>query len=168
TDGLPALALGVAPPDPDIMQRPPRDPKESVFSWDVKSFILRAVLIESPLFLFIFFHDLKDITHARTEVFFLFVMVELVIALNCRSLVHSVFKAPPHKWLVIALVWEVVLIAVLIQIPAVRESFGINVPSLSDLGLITALGLVVFVIIEATKAFLRRQTAGQASDKVRG
>jgi Ca2+-transporting ATPase len=158
TDGLPALALGVAPPDPDIMQRPPRDPKESVFSWDVKSFILRAVLIESPLFLFIFFHDLGDIAHARTEVFFLFVVVELVIALNCRSLVHSVFKAPPHKWLVIALAWEVVLIAVLVQIPAVRESFGINVPSFADMGLITALGLVVFVIIEATKAFLRRRT----------
>jgi len=162
TDGLPALALGISPPDPDIMQRPPRDPKESVFSWDVKSFILRAVLIESPLFLFVFFRDLEDIAHARTEVFFLFVIVELVIALNCRSLVHSVFKAPPHKWLVIALAWEVVLIAGLIQIPAVRESFGINIPTLSDMAFITALGVAVFVIIEATKAFLRRRSGVQA------
>ncbi|MDH4163100.1 MAG: cation-translocating P-type ATPase, partial [Nitrospirota bacterium] len=159
TDGLPALALGVAPPDPDLMQRPPRDPKESVFSWDVKSFILRAVLIESPLFLFIFFHDLGDITHARTEVFFLFIVVELVIALNCRSLVHSVFKAPPHKWLVIALFWEIVLIVGLIQVPAVRESFGINIPSMRDMGIISALGIVVFVIIEVTKGWLRRRAA---------
>jgi len=157
TDGLPALALGVAPPEPDIMKRPPRDPKESVFSWDVKSFILRAVLIESPLFLFVFFHDLHDITHARTEVFFLFIIVELVIALNCRSLVHSIFKAPPHKWLVIALVWEIALIVVLIQIPAVQDAFGITKPSLSDLAMIAVFGLVVFAIIEATKVILRKK-----------
>lgn len=157
TDGLPALALGVAPPDPDIMQRPPRHPKESVFSWDVKAFILRAVLIESPFFFLLFFHELKDITHARTEIFFLFVVIELVIALNCRSLIHSIFKVPPHKWLLIALAWEIVLIAVLIQIPSVREAFGIMKPSFSDISIIVVFGLVVFATIEVTKVILRKK-----------
>jgi len=32
TDGLPALALGVDPKAPDIMQRPPRSPDEGVFT----------------------------------------------------------------------------------------------------------------------------------------
>jgi Ca2+-transporting ATPase len=32
TDGLPALALGVDPPDPDVMRRPPRPPGESIFA----------------------------------------------------------------------------------------------------------------------------------------
>lgn len=157
TDGLPALALGVAPPDPGIMQRPPRNPRESIFGWDVKSFILRAVLIEVPFFYFIWFHGLGDITHARTEIFFLFIIIELVIALNCRSLIFSVFKAPPHKWLLIALAWELALIAVLVQVPAVRETFGIQKPSFSDLTIIFAFGLVVFAIIEATKVILRRK-----------
>ncbi|MEF9437318.1 MAG: cation-translocating P-type ATPase, partial [Candidatus Mariimomonas ferrooxydans] len=157
TDGLPALALGVAPPDPDIMTRPPRNPQESVFSWDVKSFIIRAVIIESPFFLYLFLRDLSDLTHARTQVFFLFIIIEFVIALNCRSLIYSVFKAPPHKWLLIALAWEVALIAVLIQIPFVREAFGIMKPAFSDLSVILGFGVIVFTIIEVTKVFLRKK-----------
>jgi Ca2+-transporting ATPase len=158
TDGLPALALGVSPPDPDIMKRPPRDPKESIFGWDVKSFILRAILIECPFFYFIFFHKLSsDITQARTEVFFLFIIIELVVALNCRSLIYSIFKVPPHKWLVIALIWELVLITVLIQIPSVRDAFGIIKPSFGDLTIIISFGVIVFVLIEITKVILRRR-----------
>ncbi len=166
TDGLPALALGVAPPDPDIMRRPPRDPRESIFGWDVKSFILRAVIIEVPFFYYIFFHMLGDITHARTEIFFLFIIVQFVIALNCRSLIYSVFKAPPHKWLLIAIAWEVALIAVLIQIPSVREAFGIMKPSFSDLAIIVAFGIVIFATIEATKVILRKKvTVGRKMAK---
>jgi len=161
TDGLPALALGVAPPDPGIMQRPPRNPKESIFGWDVKSFILRAVLIEVPFFYIIWFHGLGDIVHDRTQVFFLFIIIELVVALNCRSLIYSVFKAPPHKWLLLAIGWELLLITVLVQIPAVRDAFGIHKPSLSDLGIIVAFGLAVFAIIEATKVILRRSALGR-------
>ncbi len=157
TDGLPALALGVSPPDPDIMKRPPRDPKASVFGWDVKSFVLRAVLIECPFFYLLFFHELSDITHARTEIFFLFIIIELVVALNCRSLIYSIFKVPPHKWLLIALAWEIVLITVLIQIPSVREAFGIMKPSFSDMAIILGFGLVVFAIIEGTKVILRKK-----------
>lgn len=157
TDGLPALALGVAPPDPDIMKRPPRNPKESVFSWDVRAFILLALVIEIPFFYFLFFHELTDLIHARTEIFFLFIIIELIIALNFRSLRYSIFKAPPHKWLIIAIVWEIILIAALIQFPSVRDSFGIIKPSASDLGIILGFGFFVFVSMEAIKAFLRRK-----------
>jgi len=157
TDGLPALALGVSPPDPDIMKRPPRGPKESIFGWDVKSFILRAVLIECPFFYILFFSKLTDITYARTDIFFLFIIIEMVVALNCRSLIYSIFKVPPHKWLVIALIWELVLITILIQIPSVREAFGITKPSFSDLTIIISFGVVVFVLIEITKVILRRR-----------
>ena len=159
TDGLPALALGVAPPDPDLMQRPPRDPKESVFSWDVRAFILLALFIEIPFFFFLFYHELYDITHARTETFFLFIIIELIIALNFRSMRYSIFKAPPHKWLLLALVWEFALIAFLVQFPSVRDAFGIIKPSVSDLGIIIGFGVIVFISMEVVKAVLRRKMA---------
>lgn len=157
TDGLPALALGVAPPDPDLMQRPPRDPNESVFSWDVKAFILLALFIEIPFFFFLFYHELYDMTHARTETFFLFIIIELIIALNFRSMRYSIFKAPPHKWLLLALLWEFALIAFLVQFPSMRDSFGIIKPSASDLGIIIGFGIVVFISMEVVKAVLRKK-----------
>jgi Ca2+-transporting ATPase len=155
TDGLPALALGVAPPDKDIMQRPPRDPRASVFGWDVTSFILRAVIVECPFFFLVFYFTRHDIVHARTAVFFLFIIVEFVVAINCRSLIFSMFQAPPHKWLLLALGWELVLVAVLVHIPAVRTAFGIRLPSLPDLGIMIGFGLLVMLIIEGTKIALR-------------
>ena len=159
TDGLPALALGVAPPDPDIMQRPPRDPKESVFSWDVRAFILLALFIEIPFFFFLFYHELGDMAHARTEQFFLFIIIELIIALNFRSMRYSVFKLPPHMWLVISIISQFILTAVLIQIPSIRDAFGIIKPSASDLGIIIGFGVVVFISMEVVKAVLRKKMA---------
>jgi Ca2+-transporting ATPase len=157
TDGLPALALGISPPDPDIMERPPRNPKESVFSWDVRAFILLALVVEIPFFFYLFYNQLSDITHARTETFFLFIIIELIIALNFRSMRYSVFKSPPHMWLVLSILSQIILTAVLIQIPSIRDSFGIIKPSTSDIGIILAFGVIVFISMEVIKAILRRK-----------
>jgi Ca2+-transporting ATPase len=158
TDGLPALALGVAPPDADIMKRPPRDPSESVFSKEVRTFILLAVLIEFPAFVWMWAVSVHDMELARTRMFFMFIIIELAIAMNFRSMRYSLLKAPPHKWLVLALFWEIVLIAVLMQFPAVRESFGVGMPAVRDIALLLGFGAVIFVVMEAVKLVLRRRT----------
>jgi Ca2+-transporting ATPase len=157
TDGLPALALGIAPPDPDIMKRPPRNPKESVFSREVMLFILLALLIESPFFLFLFFHDLGHITQARTEIFFLFIIIELIIALNFRSMRYSIFKLGPHKWLVLAILSQLVLTAAIIWFPSIQNAFGIEKPAWPMLALIFGFGIVVFISMELIKLYIRRK-----------
>ncbi len=155
TDGLPALALGVAPPDRDIMQRPPPDPKESMFSKDVRTLVLLGVLIECPIFLWVYFSHDGSIEVARTKIFLLFVFVELIIAISFRSLRYSVFQAPPHKWLIIAIVWELLLFVGLIHIPAVREAFGIVLPSAADVLMVLLVSAVVLVAIESAKFALK-------------
>ena len=159
TDGLPALALGLAPPDRDIMQRPPRDPTESIFSRDVRLLVLLGVLIECPIFLWIYFDNYADIEVARTKIFLLFVFVELIISMSFRSLRYNLFQAPPHKWLLLAIAWELMLLGVLIQFPVVRETFGIRMPTWPDLGMALAVSALVVFTIEVTKAYLRKRTA---------
>jgi Ca2+-transporting ATPase len=158
TDGLPALALGVAPPEPDIMQRPPRDPRESVFSWDVKAFILLALFLEVPCFYLFFFWKIDDIVQARTITFFLFIIVEFIIALNFRSLRYSVFELAPHRSLILAVVGQVLLTLGLVRVPAVRDAFGITQPSALELSLIAGFGTVVFLAMEVVKALVRART----------
>ena len=165
TDGLPALALGLAPPDPDIMDRPPRNPRESVFSADVKAYILIALFIETPFFYFLFFHDFADIARARTEIFFLFIIIELVIALNFRSLRFSVFKVPPHRALILAILSQVILVAVLIQFPTIRNSFGILQPTLPMIGMILGFSGFVFLAMEAVKRVMRKRMARPVGDR---
>jgi Ca2+-transporting ATPase len=139
------------------MERPPRNPRESVFTWDVKTFILLALVVETPFFYFIFFHDLAHIAQARTEIFFLFIIVELALALNFRSLRFSAFKVPPHRWLILAVLSQLVLAAVIIQLPSVRNSFGVTIPTLSQIGLIVLFSAVVFLSMEIIKAALRKK-----------
>jgi Ca2+-transporting ATPase len=157
TDGLPALALGIAPPDPDIMQRPPRDPRERVFTRDMLVFILLALLIEVPLFLFLFLSGRDDLPRVRTQIFFLFIIAELTISLSFRSLRYGILQAPPHKWLLLAIFWELALVFGLVRIPAVREAFGILTPTAADLGVIAGFSIVVLLSMELAKSVLARR-----------
>ena len=128
-----------------------------MFSPDVRTLILMAVLIECPIFLWVFFQSQPDMELARTRIFFMFVFIELIIAINFRSLRYSLIQAPPHKWLLLAIFWELVLIFVLMQFPGVLSAFGITMPSVADLLMILGLGFGIVIVIEIAKAVFRKK-----------
>ncbi len=96
TDGLPAMALGVDPADPDIMYRKPRHPKESIFAHGLaRRIAVRGTLIcLSTLLVFIigFYLGDKDLFLARTMALTTLVFCQLFHVFDCRSERYSIFE----------------------------------------------------------------------------
>ncbi|MEM2473426.1 MAG: cation-translocating P-type ATPase [Candidatus Bathyarchaeia archaeon] len=158
TDGLPAIALGVGPPDPDLMQRPPRNPKESIFTKDVKYFlaifpvILSVILL--GLFLTSFFAHNESL--ARTRLFLAFVFFELTVALSSRSLKYSIIKVKPDKFLSLAVLITTIQTILLIIIPVTRQAFKIIYPNLMDIIIIVLLCGITMIFMETLKYVLNK------------
>ncbi|MEM2567990.1 MAG: cation-translocating P-type ATPase [Candidatus Bathyarchaeia archaeon] len=120
TDGGPALALTMDPPDKDIMKRPPRNPKEGILHGRLASIIVTFILqfvLTGGLFYWQFYMlpgstDLTTIegqmklAQARTMAFIRATLQELFVVWNCRSERRSVWRmgreAFNNKFLVIA------------------------------------------------------------------
>jgi len=123
TDGLPALALGIDPSDPEIMQRPPRKPNENLLSANI---IKRMVLVSITMMigtLAIFKVYLPDLRYAQTMAFSTLVMFQMFNVLNCRSETHSLFRVGifsnilSNIYLLIAIVISVLLQLLVIYSP---------------------------------------------------
>ena len=93
TDGAPALALGVDPPDPDLMERPPRDPKEGILN-GMWRFFVAAFILQTLGTISIFYYALQEysLAEARTMAFTTAVFFELAAVFNCRSERYNPFK----------------------------------------------------------------------------
>ncbi|MEM3004084.1 MAG: cation-translocating P-type ATPase [Candidatus Bathyarchaeia archaeon] len=165
TDGAPALALGISPPDPDVMKRPPRNPKETLLDKEVKTTLTVIPLTLSPLLLLIFIEDLAfGVEEARTTLFLVFVFFELMVALNCRSLTHSIFKVKPHTLLILAVLSSAAPTLAILLIPQVRIAFGMVIPSFIDILYAAGLSILPLILFEASKAMLaKRKATGQRS-----
>jgi Ca2+-transporting ATPase len=86
TDALPAIALGVDSPEKDIMKKPPRDTKKSIFK-ELIGFSLVAGSINALISLYLYFNYLNTVSieHLRTVIFTTAVMFELFLVFSVRS-----------------------------------------------------------------------------------
>jgi P-type Ca2+ transporter type 2C len=167
TDGLPAIALGVDPGDPDLMERQPRKPNESIFSKDVKTYLSIMPIIMAALLLVAFFSHQPwmgsfQLLEARTQLLTAMIVMELVVALCMRSLKYSVFKVGlfKNKWLWIAILSSFALQLVILYVPGLQSLFDVHVPELIDWAIAALFGAIVFATIEIGKYIaLRRKNA---------
>ena len=160
TDGFPALALGVEPPEEGIMTRKPRDPKESIFAEGRGRGIVEAGLLMSILVLAGFYFFGGSGRHATTLAFSLLVFVQLAHTINCRSEKKSIFEIGifSNKYLVGAVLLSVVLQLSIVYIPVLQPLFKTVPLTGGDWILILVLSSLIVIVGELKKRIAQWNT----------
>jgi Ca2+-transporting ATPase len=162
TDGLPALALGVDPVDPNIMERPPRKPDEPVITGARAWLIgLQGVLITTcslAAFLFVLLYEKEGIDRARTAALATLACSQLFHAFNCRSMRESLFKLKvlSNPQLVYATGLSFLLQMAVIYVPFLQPVFKTQAMSAIDLGMIIVFSSLPLWVMELVKALNRK------------
>jgi P-type Ca2+ transporter type 2C len=142
TDGLPAMALSLEPPESDVMQKKPRGRNESIFSdglW--AKIVLRGILIglctiiSFSMTLVLFEGDRRL---GRTVALCTLVMSQLFHVFECRSERNSVFKIGffTNIYLVFAVMSSLIMLTVVVYLPTFQNIFATE-----------SLGLVQWLIV---------------------
>lgn len=160
TDGLPALALAVDPPERDLMRRPPRNPRAGIFSRRVVILMLAggvwSAIANLGLFAWARARQLP-LNECMTLVFVSLCLVEFFKAFCFRSDRHSVFRRPlANRWLNLAILWELLLLAGVIYLPFLQKPFGtISIP-LTVWPVLLGVAVTIIPVLEAVKWAIRQ------------
>ncbi|MBK8824095.1 MAG: cation-translocating P-type ATPase [Anaerolineales bacterium] len=160
TDGLPALALSVDPPEKDLMKRKPRDPRTGIFTRPVVTLMVLGGLWSTMINLGLFTWALnsgRGQEEAMTMTFVSLVLIQFFKAYNFRSDRHSVLNKPfENKWLNLAVGWEMVLLVLIIYVPFLHEAFSTYALPLMDWLIVIVLSVTIVPVLEIAKWFERR------------
>lgn len=137
TDGLPALALGVDPPEGNVMSRPPRAPKENIFGRGLWLKILSRGFIIGVTSLIIFALTLlnsKNLVYAQSMALTTLIMTQLVYVFECRSEYMPVWEKnlAGNFFLVAAVSTSIILLLLILYTPLLHELFGTTPLSAED------------------------------------
>lgn len=156
TDSLPAIALGLEPPEKNIMNRPPRDAKKSIFADGLMGRIVIEGFMIGMFTIFAFFIGNKyyGIEVARTMAFISLGMLELIHSFNVKS-EESIFKVGlfENKYLLGAFVLGTVLQVGIICVPSLAEIFKLTQLNTTQWLIIVAISVAPVIIIEIQKKF---------------
>lgn len=156
TDSLPAIALGLEPPEKDIMNRPPRDSRKSIFADGLMGKIVVEGFMIGMFTILAFFigNRYYGIEVARTMAFISLGMLELIHSFNVKS-EESIFKVGlfENKYLLGAFVFGTVLQLGIIFVPSLAEIFKLTQLNTTQWLITIAISIAPIIIVEIQKKF---------------
>ncbi|HET7707638.1 MAG TPA: cation-translocating P-type ATPase [Thermoanaerobaculia bacterium] len=165
TDGPPALALGVDPPEDDLMSRPPRPVGEGVLTRRMWRGIIFVGVVMAAGTLFVvdaslpggFIPGTGTLPYAQTMAFTTLMLFQIFNVVNARSDVQSAFVHLFTNWrLWAAMASSVTLQIAVVYVPFLQEAFGtVSLTAVDWLRCVAAASMVLW-LRELTKIVERR------------
>jgi Ca2+-transporting ATPase len=164
TDGLPALALAVDPPEADLMRRPPRSPRTGIFTRPVVTLMGAGGLWSTLINLGLFSWALnagRSLEQASTMVFVALILIELSKAYNFRSERRSALQQPfANRWLNRSILLELALLGLIMYVPFLAGLFNLGELAWADWLIVLGVVATVTPVLELVKWMQRRGGLG--------
>ncbi|GAB2811548.1 cation-translocating P-type ATPase [Ferruginibacter profundus] len=162
TDGLPGLALVAEPAEKDIMNRPPRPPKENLFAGGMVTKILLTGAILTTASIFVQWWAVNqgyNVKEQQTMVFTTLCFVQLVNALSVRFVYHSVFSLAifANRGMWGSIILTVALQLLIIYVPFMQPVFKTVPLQWQPMLLIIAVTMGALLCIELLKLLHKKQ-----------
>ncbi len=161
TDGLPGLALASEKEEPDIMERPPRDPEENIFAGGMGWHILWVGLLMAAVTLGMQWYSINHSgSHWQTMAFTVLCFSQLGHVLAIRSNRNSFFAIGPfsNRQMLLAVVVTASLQLAVIYVPFFNAVFKTHPLTMKEFLIVLAASSIVFWAVEAEKLFKRWRT----------
>ena len=165
TDSLPALALGTEAAERNLMQRPPRDPKDGIFSGGVGFDVAYQGLFVTILTMAAFFIGeriqngawaIANSTDGTTMAFLTLSMAEIFHSFNMRSQRQSLFAMKGHnKFLWGAAALSLILTLAVLYVPFLQKAFSFEHISILEYAIGLGLAFLIIPMVEVVKAIQR-------------
>ena len=165
TDCFPALALGMERAEPNVMSRPPRSARESIFAHGVGFDCVYQGVMCAVLTLAAFFighhmeygaWTLTNSPDGTTMAFLTLSMAEIFHSFNMRAHRASIFTLRTPNWtLVGAAAASLALTTLCIYVPFLADAFDFTAISAAEYAVAMGLAVLVIPVVELVKCVQR-------------
>ena len=155
TDGLLVIPLAMEPKEENVMDSPPRKPKEKIINREMifNIIFVGTFMAVGTLWLFVNGLNSGNVVRAHTFAFVTIALFQVFNALNCRSRKLSYFKLGPlsNKYLLIAFTASFLLQVLATELPLLQTALGTSSLSLVDWALVILVSSTIFIAEEVRK-----------------